>query len=817
MAQNETWLKHDLLDAVKVQYLDGNLFSMDNAGNLIGVTLTRDGEDYSGGGSVSANVIRSDGRTVAVSGALSEKTATVVLPQAAYAVPGVVSIVVKLTASGQVTTIAALVANVYRSSTDTAIDPGTIIPSIQSLISQINTAVASIPADYSALWTKLAPAFSPDSSYVAGQYVTHNSGLWRFNTSHSGSWSSSDVTAVNLGGEISDLKSAINNVNNWFADETGVHHYLFTKGGWIPTTTTAVDPTDVVSNDAKAYCVISCQAGDKFYFKGSGVNSTHRPWSFIDSSNAVKSQATSNTVDETITAPVDATKLVLNVDISNEYFCVKNNSRITALENTVANNYENLSNWIENVENGDITQAETANNNVYVNPNNGSISSTGSTYSSTVRILIPAGCTRIEFDSVDFNNNDDAGWAIYSQATGSATTFFVRGGRTKYIDVQDGDVAFAVCTYYQGTAPESISVHYSFGEVVARLTKLEHEANSFPWEIESVSATNGVYVNSETGAVSSTTGKYVSSVRFHIPEKCTKIVFPDILFNFAGKAGWAVYERTTGSATTYFIRGGQTNYIDVQNGDVAFAVSTAYTGDNAPNTIRIQYVYDGGKDIYDAEYPVNNKIIAFVGDSVTFGLDDDNSPAQLPDPWAKQVSVITKALTYNEGVSSSSLMDGVTGGGNPTPKAWALEYDDLPNNYDIIGTMIGINDCYRDYTLGQFTDRTADSFYGALHVYMTGMQNKYPAENGKHLFMMIYPHYDKKNTYDTFMNAIVEVARYYSIPVLDLRYECGISQYNDTQYKYWRQAGNGHSAHLTQLGANVVAPVIANYIEERFR
>lgn len=209
MAQNETWLKHDLLEAVKVQYLDGNLFSMDNAGNLIGVTLTRDGEDYSGGGSVSANVIRSDGGTVAVSGALSGKTATVVLPQAAYAVPGVVSIIVKLTASGQVTTIAALVANVYRSSTDTAVDPGTIIPSIQTLISQINTAVASIPADYSALWTKLAPAFSTDASYVAGQYVTYNSGLYRFNTSHSGSWSSSDVTAVNLGGEITELKSAL--------------------------------------------------------------------------------------------------------------------------------------------------------------------------------------------------------------------------------------------------------------------------------------------------------------------------------------------------------------------------------------------------------------------------------------------------------------------------------------------------------------------------------------------------------------------------------------------------------------------------------
>ena len=271
MAQNETWLTHDLMDAVKVQYLDGNLFSMDNAGNLIGVTLTRDGEDYSGGGSVYANVIRSDGGTVAVIGALSGKTATVVLPQAAYAVPGVVSIIVKLTASGQVTTIAAIVANVYRSSTDTAIDPGTIIPSIQSLISQINTAVASIPADYSALWTKLAPAFSTDASYVAEQYVTYNSGLWRFNTSHSGSWSSSDVTAVNLGGEITDLKSALNFCQESleYTDKNG---YVLTKKETNMTTNDyrLGDDGSKISDSSCKIIDFAVAAGDYVYINSEG-------------------------------------------------------------------------------------------------------------------------------------------------------------------------------------------------------------------------------------------------------------------------------------------------------------------------------------------------------------------------------------------------------------------------------------------------------------------------------------------------------------------------------------------------------------------
>ena len=210
----ETWYNQDLNSAVKVQYLNGNVFSMDNNGNKIGVNVFQDGEPVTLTGSISADVIRSDGGTVAVSGTASDNQAYVVLPQACYAVPGVISIVIKITVSSDVTTLCAVVANVYQSSTDTVVDPGTIIPSVQTLISQIETAVASIPADYSSLWTSLAPAFSSSTSYQAGQYVTYNGGVYRFTTAHSGSWAAGDVTAVNIGGELSDVKSAVDEIDN---------------------------------------------------------------------------------------------------------------------------------------------------------------------------------------------------------------------------------------------------------------------------------------------------------------------------------------------------------------------------------------------------------------------------------------------------------------------------------------------------------------------------------------------------------------------------------------------------------------------------
>lgn len=211
MAVIETWYNQDLSAPVQVQYIHGNVFSQDNNGNLIGVNVYQDGQPATLSGSVSASVIRADGATVAVTGALSGNRASVTLPQACYAVPGVLSVVIKLTSGTTVTTLCAVVANVYQSTTDTVVDPGTIIPDIGTLVEEIEAAIASIPADYSSLWTSLAPAFSNSTAYTVGQYVTYNGGLYRFIANHAaGTWNSAHVVAVNLGNDISALKSALN-------------------------------------------------------------------------------------------------------------------------------------------------------------------------------------------------------------------------------------------------------------------------------------------------------------------------------------------------------------------------------------------------------------------------------------------------------------------------------------------------------------------------------------------------------------------------------------------------------------------------------
>ena len=211
MASVNVNLSCDLQHPVRVQYLDGNMFSMDNGGNTINVLVYDNGEPAQIGGTVTANVIRADGGTVAVTGSLSGNKVTIVMPQACYAVTGAVSVIIKLTQDTTVTTIAAFVANVYRSSTDTVVDPGTIIQSVEDLIADIEGAMADIPVAYNA---SFAPAYSNSSTYAVGQYVTYDGYLWRCTTAitTAESWTSGHWTKVALAEELSDVKSAIHDI-----------------------------------------------------------------------------------------------------------------------------------------------------------------------------------------------------------------------------------------------------------------------------------------------------------------------------------------------------------------------------------------------------------------------------------------------------------------------------------------------------------------------------------------------------------------------------------------------------------------------------
>ena len=75
----------------------------------------------------------------------------------------------------------------YQSSTDAAVDPGTIIPSIQTLINEIQTAVNTIPPDYSALVSAVKYT-DADSRKV---YVITSTNLFNYSDCELGDYSGS--------------------------------------------------------------------------------------------------------------------------------------------------------------------------------------------------------------------------------------------------------------------------------------------------------------------------------------------------------------------------------------------------------------------------------------------------------------------------------------------------------------------------------------------------------------------------------------------------------------------------------------------------
>lgn len=238
MALIETWRKKDLESLVQMEYLDGVMFTQDNMANLIGIELYEDGEPYPGGGSVSANVIRSDGGTVAVTGTISGNKASVTLPQACYAEIGPVFIIMKLTVDTTVTTIGSFCAVVYKSTTGATVDPGTLVSSVQTLISNIETAAASF-SDYAGMVAAIAPPYSSSAKYPVGFYAWQNEQLYRCTTpiTSGETFNSAHWELADLGSGLSRIAAA--DTGLIFADAGAVWEQgtvSSSNGGYSPST-----------------------------------------------------------------------------------------------------------------------------------------------------------------------------------------------------------------------------------------------------------------------------------------------------------------------------------------------------------------------------------------------------------------------------------------------------------------------------------------------------------------------------------------------------------------------------------------------------
>ena len=122
----------------------------DNNAHTWRVTVLDGGEAAQVTGSVTGYFVRPDGNTVTVQGSMAGNVASVVLAQACYAQEGDVKAVLRLSVStGAKVTLAALILPVRNVLTDSIIDPGNVIPSLDDLLAQV-AAMEALNDDVSA-------------------------------------------------------------------------------------------------------------------------------------------------------------------------------------------------------------------------------------------------------------------------------------------------------------------------------------------------------------------------------------------------------------------------------------------------------------------------------------------------------------------------------------------------------------------------------------------------------------------------------------------------------------------------------------------
>ena len=134
----ETWYKTDLQRTPQVQAIMGNTYTQDNLGNLMGAVVTDGGEPVTLTGTATGYVIRPDGNTVVITGTVDGDRAYIILPEAAYAVPGMITVTLRLVDGSAKTVLAAWAVNVQRSASGDIIDPGHVVPSLDELLAQID-------------------------------------------------------------------------------------------------------------------------------------------------------------------------------------------------------------------------------------------------------------------------------------------------------------------------------------------------------------------------------------------------------------------------------------------------------------------------------------------------------------------------------------------------------------------------------------------------------------------------------------------------------------------------------------------------------
>ena len=173
---------------------------------------------------------------------------------------------------------------------------------------------------------------------------------------------------------------------------------------------------------------------------------------------------------------------------------------------------------------------------------------------------------------------------------------------------------------------------------------------------------------------------------------------------------------------------------------------------------------------------LKGKKILFLGDSITEG-HGTSAPEHI---YWQVLARRTGAVCYANGVGGSRIAPQYVPSEKPRHDLYfASRLGEMEDAADVVVVFGGTNDFgHGDAPFGAFDDRTEETFCGAFHVLLTKLIEKYPTAQ---LVVMTPLHRGAESNcgmnsrgvrraadLESYVNAIIRIAGYYGIPVLDL-------------------------------------------------
>lgn len=201
-----------------------------------------------------------------------------------------------------------------------------------------------------------------------------------------------------------------------------------------------------------------------------------------------------------------------------------------------------------------------------------------------------------------------------------------------------------------------------------------------------------------------------------------------------------------------------------------------------------------------------NKIIGYLGDSITYGLG-------VSRPYPTVIAENSGSTSINYGISGNSIAKaGKNAQENAQKNPMCIRYANMDNNLDYIVVFGGTNDYAYQIPLGDENSNNIETFNGALNTLITGLIEKYP---GKPILFLtpLYRNLTLESGYKfmEYVNAIKNRCAYYSIPYFNLTDRSTIKSLIDTINDMYYV--NGDRLHPNNAGQEIIARIIQNQIE----